>query len=244
MFDSSLDPSVQQQSILAVDDNLYTLRIVQHALESADFKVLTAASGEEALRLIKRSGLPHLALVDIHMPPGMSGFEFCRSVHQFSDLPVIMLTAVNEEGTVIEGLEKHAEDYIIKPFNPGELVARVRRVLRRMGDFAYTLEPETVVDDRLQVNFPQRQAIVDGENVSLTPTETKLLYILMRNAGRTVTTDFILRRLWPLEAAYEDRLHVHMHRLRRKIEDKSRPRYIVSERGMGYVFQPEKSSAV
>ncbi len=235
-----------QQRILAVDDDPFNLRIVRHALEQADFQVMTAASGEEALTVIKRQGLPHLAVVDIHMPPGMSGFEFCRTIHQFSDLPVIMLTAVGEESTVVEGLEKHAEDYIIKPFVPGELVARVNRVLRRIGDFAYTLEPTTRVDDRLCVDFPGRQAIVEGEEVSLTPTETKLLYILMRNAGRTVTTDFILRRLWPLEPAFEDRLHVHMHRLRRKIEDKedkTRPRYINSERGLGYTFQalPEKA---
>ncbi len=234
-----------QQTILAVDDDPFNLRIVKHAMEQADFKVMTATSGEEALTLIKRQGLPHLAVVDIHMPPGMSGFEFCRSIHQFSDLPVIMLTAVGEESTVVEGLEKHAEDYIIKPFVPGELIARVNRVLRRIGDFAYTLEPITRVDERLSVDFPSRQAIVEEKQVSLTPTETKLLYILMRNAGRTVTTDFILRRLWPLEPAYEDRLHVHMHRLRRKIEDKvnkERPRYIVSERGLGYTFQatPQK----
>ena len=229
----------QQQTILAVDDNLYTVRVVQHALEQADFKVITANSGEEGLNLISQFGLPHLAIVDLHMPPGMSGFEFCRSVHQFSDLPIIMLTAVNDEETIIQGLEEHAEDYLVKPFNPGELVARVRRVLRRIGDFAYTLEPITKVDERLAVDFPKRQAIVDGKTVSLTPTETKLLYILMRNAGKTVTTSFILRRLWPLEPAYEDRLHVHMHRLRRKIGDKkSGERYIVSERGLGYIFKP------
>ncbi|MCB9419566.1 MAG: response regulator transcription factor [Ardenticatenaceae bacterium] len=228
---------IPQQVVLAVDDNLYTLRIVQHALEQADFKVLTAVSGEDALAIMNREGLPHLAVVDIHMPPGMSGFEFCRTVHQFSDLPVVMLTAVNEENTIIEGLDEHAEDYIIKPFSPAELVARVKRVLRRMGDFAYTMEPLTRVDNHLTINFPERKAFVDEKPISLTPTETKLLYILMRNAGKTVSTEFIIRRIWPLEPAYEDRLHVHMHRLRRKIERKSRPRYIVSERGAGYIFQ-------
>ncbi len=231
------DSDSQQQIILAVDDNLYTLRIVQHTLEQAGFQALTAVSGEEALVMMSERGLPHLAVVDIHMPPGMSGFEFCRTVHQFSDLPVIMLTAVNEETTIIEGLEEHAEDYIIKPFSPAELVARVKRVLRRMGDFAYTLQPLTRVDNHLTINFPDRKAIVDQKTVSLTPTETKLLYILLRNAGHIVTTEFIIRRIWPLELAFEDRLHVHMHRLRRKIEDKSRPRYIVSERGAGYIFQ-------
>lgn len=232
--------------ILVVDDNAYTLRIVQHTLEQADFKVLTATSGEEALEIISVKGLPHLAIVDLHMPPGMSGFEFCRTVHQYSDLPVVMLTAVNEEQTVLEGLEKHAEDYIVKPFSPGELVARVRRILQRMGGFAYTLTALTRVDERLEIDFPQRQALVEGEPVSLTPTETKLLYILMRQAGSIVTTDYILRRLWPTEPAYEDRLHVHLHRLRRKIEDhkdKSRPRYIVSERGTGYIFLSQSEPA-
>ncbi|WP_420628613.1 response regulator transcription factor [Candidatus Leptofilum sp.] len=234
------DSDINNYRILAVDDDPFNLRIVGHALEQSGYRVMTAGSGEEALSVITQYGLPHLAIVDIHMPPGMSGFEFCRSIHQFSDLPVIMLTAVNEESTVVEGLEEHAEDYIIKPFNPGELTARVRRVLQRMGDFAYELQSLTRVDERLVIDFPSRQALVNDKPVSLTPTETKLLYILMRSAGHTVNTDFILRRLWPLEPAYEDRLHVHMHRLRRKIEDKqdkSRPRYISSERGVGYTFR-------
>lgn len=230
----------KEQTVLVVDDNAYTLRIVDHTLKMAGFKVFTVASGEEALEMIGKQGLPDLAIVDLHMPPGMSGFEFCRTIHQYSDLPVIMLTAVNEENTVLEGLEKHAEDYIVKPFNPGELVARVKRILQRMGHFAFQLSPLTRVDDRLEIDFPNRQALVHGEPVALTPTETKLLYILMRQAGAIVTTDFILRRLWPAETAFEDRLHVHLHRLRRKIEDadhEAHPPYIVSERGTGYIFQ-------
>lgn len=230
----------KSQKILVVDDNAYTLRIVRHTLQQAGYNVFTVASGEEALRNIAEQGLPHLAIVDLHLPPGMSGFEFCRTVHQYSDLPVIMLTAVDDENTVLEGLEKHAEDYIVKPFSPGELVARVRRLLRRMGTVEYPLASLTYVDERLQIDFPQRRAVVEGQPISLTPTETKLLYILMRNAGQTVTTEYILRRLWPSEAAFEDRLHVHLHRLRRKIEaenDEVRERYIVSERGTGYIFQ-------
>jgi len=225
--------------ILVVDDNAYTLRIVRHTLTQAGYKVTTMSSGEDAVESIAKQGLPHLAIVDLHMPGGMSGFEFCRSVHQYSDLPIIMLTAVDDENTVLEGLEKHAEDYIVKPFSSGELVARVRRLMQRMGEFAYPLAAPIIVDDRLQIDFPKRQAIVLGEPVSLTPTETKLLYLLMRSAGETVTTEYILRRLWPGETAFEDRLHVHLHRLRRKIEDKddqARERYITSERGTGYIF--------
>jgi DNA-binding response OmpR family regulator len=223
--------------ILVVDDNTYTLRIVQHTLEQAGYEVSTAVSGTEGLRAITRYGLPHLAIVDIHMPE-MSGFEFCRTIHEFSDVPVIMLTAVNSEESIIEGLEKHAEDYIVKPFNPPELIARVRRVLARMEDYSYTLDSTTRIDDRLLINFPMREALVDGEPVSLTPTEARLLYILVRNGGRIVTTDFLLRRIWPLQNVHEDRLHVHIHRLRRKIEkDYNSPGYIIAERGVGYRFQ-------
>lgn len=227
---------IESQRILAVDDNTFTLRIVQHTLEQAGYQVVTATSGQDALKLMNRHGIPHLAIVDLHMPL-MSGFEFCHEVHEFSDMPIIMLTAVNTEETIIEGLEKHAEDYIVKPFNPNELVARVKRVLDRMGDYNYTLESVTIVDDRLQINFPGREAQVDGESVSLTPTETKLLYILVRNAGRIVTTEFLLNRIWPMQNAHEDRLHVHVHRLRRKIEaNHNEPTYVIAERGTGYRF--------
>ncbi|MCA9959431.1 MAG: response regulator transcription factor [Anaerolineales bacterium] len=226
---------------MAVDDNTYTLRIVQHTLEHAGFQVLTAVSGKEALNLINRHGMPHLAIVDWHMP-GMSGIEFCHAVREFSDMPVVMLTAVATEEDIVRTIETYAEDYIVKPFSPAELVARIKRVLRRMGDYSYTLDSTTRIDDRLLINFPKREALVAGEAVSLTPTETKLLYILVRNMGRIVTTDFILNRLWPMENAQEDRLHVHIHRLRRKIEvNPEEPAYIIAERGTGYIFriQPE-----
>jgi len=231
-----IDSPMESQRILAVDDNAFTLRIVQHTLEQAGFQVVTATSGDDALKLIKRHGMPHLAIVDLHMPV-MSGFEFCHQVHQYSDLPIIMLTAVNTEETIIEGLEQHADDYIVKPFNPTELVARVRRVLGRMGNFNYTLEATTRVDERLMINFPSREVIVNSETTSLTPTETKLLYILVRNAGRIVTTEFLLNRIWPMQDAHEDRLHVHVHRLRRKVEvNHNEPTYIIAERGTGYRF--------
>lgn len=232
-----LETTPETQRVLVVDDNTYTLRIVQHTLEQAGFEVSTAVSGPDGLKHINRYGLPHLAIVDLHMPE-MSGFEFCRAIHDFSDVPVIMLTAANTEETIVEGLEEHAEDYIVKPFNPPELIARVRRVLARMEDYTYTLESTTRIDDRLTVNFPLREATVDGQAVSLTPTETKLLYILVRNAGRIVTTDFLLNRIWPLQEAKEDRLHVHVHRLRGKIQqDPNNPLYILAERGVGYTFQ-------
>ncbi len=222
--------------ILAVDDNMQTLQIVRHTLERAGFDVITAVSGQDALNMISRHGLPHLALVDLQMP-GMDGFELSQALQEFSDIPIIILTASNEEETIVKGIEEYAEDYMIKPFRPSELVARINRVLRRIGDFAYTLAPTIDVDDYLSINFPSREATTAGQTVSLTPIETKIIYILMRNAGQTVTTDFLLRRIWPLESAYEDRLHVHVHRLRKKVEQNpSKPQYIVSKRGLGYTF--------
>jgi DNA-binding response OmpR family regulator len=234
-----MTPAIDADSyrILVLDDNFSMQRLVSAALHKSGFHVSTASSAEEGLDFLKRFGLPHLALVDIHLPFGMSGLEFCETVLSFCDLPIIMLTAVEEDDTIIQAIDKFAEDYITKPFNPGEMVARVRRVLRRIGDYAYTLDAETVVDEHLTINFPSQRAYLQGREVALTPTETKLLYILMRNAGQTVTTDFILRRLWPMEAAFEDRLRVYIHRLRRKIEQKpEQPRYILSQRGIGYSF--------
>lgn len=223
--------------ILVLDDNYSMQRLVSAALQKSGFQVSAVSSAEEALESIRRFGLPHLALVDIHMPYGMNGLEFCEALLSYSDLPIIMLTAVDEDETIIQSIDQFAEDYITKPFNPGEMVARVRRVLRRMGDFAYTLNTDTVVDEHLTVSFPFQRAYVNGGEVTLTPTETKLLYILMRHAGQIVTTDFILRRLWPMETAYEDRLRVYVHRLRRKIEQRpEQPKYIISQRGVGYLF--------
>lgn len=228
--------------ILVLDDNYSMQRLVSTALQKAGFQVSTVSSAEEGLENIQRFGLPHLALVDIHMPYGMNGLEFCEAILAYSDIPIIMLTAVNEDETIIRAIDQFAEDYITKPFNPGEMVARVRRVLRRIGDFVYTLDPETVVDEQLTINFPSQRAVIDGVEVTLTPTETKLLYILMRHAGQTVTTDFILRRLWPMENAYEDRLRVYVHRLRRKIEQQpNQPKYILSQRGVGYSFSRGQS---
>lgn len=234
---------VEFQRILVVDDSRVILTIVRHILEEAGFEVSTAVSGEDALNLIKKKGLPHLAIVDINMDPGMDGFEFCEKVHRFSDLPIVMLSSEEDESVVVEGLNRHAEDYMVKPasgpLRGEELVSRVRRVLRRVGDSDYVLEPVTAIDERLQVDFANRRAFVDGEEIKLTPTEAKLLYILVHHAGRTLRTDYLLGRMWPLEEAYEERLHTHIYRLRRKLEKNPKePHYVVSDWGQGYTFPP------
>lgn len=226
-------------AVLVVDDSMEALQIVQHTLEEADFVPVTASSGEEALACIAEKGLPHLAVVDLKMPPGMNGFKFCDELYQLSDVPVIMLTGVDESETVVEALQQYAEDYVLKPFNPDELVARVRRVLARVGKFPYRMAAPIVVDDCLRVDFPARKVIIEDQKTSITPTEARLLYILMRTPEKTVTSDFLLRRMWPMEHAYEDRLHVYIHRLRSKLETGQwEHQYVVSERGVGYRFQP------
>jgi DNA-binding response OmpR family regulator len=229
--------------ILAVEDDPDLLRLIARELTAAGFEVWPAASAERALELIGERGLPHLGLIDILLP-GLDGLELCRRLQEWSDLPVVLLTSIDEEETVVAAIQRFAEDYIVKPFKPREMVARVERVLRRIGDFAYCLQPVVPVDERLAFDLAHQRAIVLGRPVPLTATETKLLYVLLRNAGRVVETAFLLRRLWPSDEVFEDTLRVHIHRLRGKIEPTpSRPRYIVTERGTGYRFPlPAKTS--
>lgn len=228
--------TASMRTILAVDDSRMIVHSVSVALEGADYEVWTAQSGEDALDVIQKRGLPHLMLVDLRMP-GMDGLTLCKKIHQFSDIPIIILTAIDQEETIVSSLNSYAEDYITKPFRSAELVARVGRVLRRMGDFTYTMSPIVNVDTRLRIDLPNRTMFVDGKKFSLTPIEAKFLYILMKNAGHTVKTGFLLRRIWPLEEAYEDRLHAHVYRLRKKIEMNPKdPYYVVSDWGSGYSF--------
>ena len=226
--------------ILVVDDEPDIVSVVRMTLEAEGFEVSTGYSAQDAFDLINRKGLPHLAVLDIMMP-GTDGITLARKLQKFSDLPVIMLTAIDEEATVVKTIEEVAEDYVTKPFKPKELAARVKRVIRRMGDFAFRLETLTVIDDRLAVDFAGKKALIDEEPVSLTPTETKILHILIRSARRTVTTEYLLARLWPLDEVFEDTLRVHVHRLRQKIEpNASKPQYLITQRGVGYSFLPTK----
>lgn len=223
--------------ILAVDDEPSTLAVIERTLTNQGLEVRSAPAAQEALDRIRKEGLPHLAVIDLLMP-GMSGIELCSALKSFSDVPIVILTAVGTKDTVIDAIERFAEDYIVKPFDPRELAARVVRVLRRIGDFSYASEPQVRIDDRLSVDFAGQKAIVDGAATKLTPTEAKLLYLLMRSAPRPVATNFLLQRLWPGEEVFEDTLRVHVHRLRQKIESEDRQhRYVVTERGAGYAFR-------
>ena len=229
----------QSYRILAVDDDAATLEILRAELAAAGYEVWLAQSGQDALQLLETRGLPHLAVIDIKMP-GMSGLELSARIQEILDLPIIMLTAVTDTKTVVDAISRLAEDYVTKPYETAELMARIDRLLRRIGNFSYVLEPRIQIDERLEVEFARQLIFVDGRRVELTPTENKLLYILMRNAGHTVLTDYLLRRLWPLEEVFEDALRTHVYRLRKKIEPETRrPRYVMTRRGLGYTF-PKK----
>jgi DNA-binding response OmpR family regulator len=217
--------------------------ILKRILEHAGFEVLTAAGGAEALRRLQE-GIPHLVVVDLMMPE-MDGFELCRRIKSHMDVPIVILSAVNSVESKVEGLELYAEDYVTKPFEKDELVARVSRVLRRFGESAGIEQPEVLVDDSLKINFVQHWALVRGQRTPLTPTESKLLFLLLRNAGRVVTNETLLAKAWDGdEEAYEEGLRVHISRLRAKIEiDPGKPQYIQTKRGVGYRFAVTPASA-
>jgi DNA-binding response OmpR family regulator len=222
--------------VLCVDDDADIRRVLRHTLELAGFTYADAASGPAALDWVARNGLPSVAVVDIRMP-GMTGLELCERLHSYSDVPVILLTAVDDEPTMVRSIETIAEDYVLKPFRPAVLVARIRRLLRRGTGVATPQGPEVRVDDRLQVRFQRQEAVVAGTVVPLTMTESKLLYVLLRGSPRSMRNAQLLSRVWPREELFEDTLRVHVHRLRQKLEpEPSRPQYLITDRGVGYRF--------
>lgn len=222
--------------ILLVDDDAALMFAVATKLRLAGYEVFSAGNGREALQFIDRHGLPHLAIVDIRMPV-MDGLAFCRHVQQYADLPIILLTAVDEEEVMVEAIRHYAEDYLTKPFSVRELEVRVGRVLRRVGDFSYAHGPMITVDATLSLDFAHQRVLRNEASIQLTDTESKILYLLFRNANRSVTRDYLVRRLWPFEEVYEDSLRVHIFNLRQKLEpDPHHPVYVVTERGIGYRF--------
>ena len=222
--------------ILAVDDEKRMVRFIQLNLEQDGFQVVTAYNGKEALEQV-RTQLPDLVLLDIMMPD-INGFEVLKKIREVSSVPVIMLTAKGEEDDRIQGLELGADDYITKPFSPRELVSRIRAVLRRTKAFKEDQIDIIKVDDRLTIDFSRREVWVEGKKVDLRPTEYRLLYHLVNNAGWVMTHEMLLSKVWGYE--YRDEsglLRLYITYLRKKIEpDPSNPRYIFTERGVGYRF--------
>ncbi len=225
--------------VLVVDDEPRIIRFVRINLEMEEFRVIEASNGLEALEQM-REKMPDLILLDVMMPE-MDGFETLRMVRDVSSVPVIMLTVRNTEEDKVRGLDLGADDYIVKPFSPRELISRVRAVLRRTRTLTSPESSILEIDDYLSVDFNTAEVIVEGERIKLRPTELRLLRHLIENAGWTVPHGTLLAKVWGYE--YKDDkdaisyLRLYINYLRKKIEpEQSEPRYILTERGMGYRF--------
>ncbi len=227
----------RDMTILIVDDEPRIRDFVRINLEIEHYSVIEASNGIEALDQL-REHLPDLVVLDVMMPE-MDGFETLKAIREVSTVPVIMLTVRQDEQDRIRGLDLGADDYIAKPFNPRELLSRIRALLRRSLLPPPARKTEIVVDPDLKIDFSRREVIVRGKKVVLRPTEYRLLYHLVNNAGHLLTHETLLSKVWGRE--YRDEAHylrLYITYLRQKIEkDPAHPQYILTERGVGYRFR-------
>ncbi len=218
-----------------MDDEPSLQKMLQHALEREGFQVQIAGDGEEALEMYS-SFEPHLIVLDI-MLPKLDGTEVCRRIRSQSDVPILMLTAKDDEIDRVVGLELGADDYVTKPFAVRELVARVRAIMRR-SSVPQGQKPDELNYDGLKINLPSRRVAVGEGDVDLTYTEFELLITLASNPGRVFSRGALLRRVWGDEFRDERTVDVHIRHLREKIErDPRNPEFIHTARGVGYVFR-------
>lgn len=218
-------------ALLLVDDDPTLLSVLSRRMAREGYEVVSASSGPQALRLLEQRW-PALLIIDLMMP-GMDGFELAARVKRIADLPIIVLSALDASEAKVRALESYAEDYVTKPFDPDELVARVQRVLQR----AASGRSGVVLDDgELEIDLVRRRVTRSGTSTPLTPTEARLLHLLLGQLDRTVTTDSLLDRVWSeSDGADPSYVWVTVRRLRRKIEaDPDRPRFLLTERGVGY----------
>ena len=230
-----MHPTVEK-TVLIIEDDPNTASLVALYLEREGFRAVTAENGETGLALAQRHR-PVLVVLDL-MLPKMDGWEVCRQLRKKSEVPVIMLTARGEEIDRVAGLTLGADDYVVKPFSPRELVARVKAVLRRTSRNG-AAEKTILTHAQVHLDLEKRRLSVRDRPVSLTPHEYTLLAALISAPGRIFTRDELLARLYPSgEAIVIDRVvDVHIGKLRQKIEsDPSRPCYILTVRGIGYRF--------
>jgi DNA-binding response OmpR family regulator len=227
---------LDRRRILVVDDEERMVRFIRLNLEHDGFQVSEAFNGKQAVQRL-RDVNPDLILLDVMMPD-LDGFEVLEMVREISNVPVIMLTAKGEEDDRVRGLEKGADDYVTKPFSPRELVSRVRAVLRRTEGATGSMHGLIEVDERLKIDFDRREVWLEGKIVKLRPTEYRLLFHLVQNAGWVVSHDQLLAKVWGYE--YRDEPHyvrLYINYLRQKLEkDAANPKYILTERGVGYRF--------
>ncbi|MEO8207612.1 MAG: response regulator transcription factor [Chloroflexota bacterium] len=224
--------------ILVVDDEPDVIESVRlgFTLQWREIDVVGAVNGEAGLDSIEHDR-PDIVLLDIGLPD-IDGFEVLRQIRAFSDVPVVMLTAHDDSMDKVKGLELGADDYVTKPFNHLELMARVKAVLRRLDMPAPASRAPSFRSAELEVDFARQEARLRGERLELTPTEYKLLYHLVRNAGHILQHGTLLAKVWGREYVDEvDYIRVYIRRLREKLGDNPEdPRYIRTERGLGYRF--------
>ena len=221
------------QRILVCDDEMQIRRALRVVLKDAGFEVTETANAQEALDAVSVRP-PDAAIIDLLLPDG-DGIEVCRNIRSWSEMPILVLSAVGEEDQKVRALEAGADDYVTKPFGPRELVARLKAALRRAGDDA---DEPTVTAGDLIIDLAAHTVGRDGEDVHLTPIEFRLLSTLARNRGRLMTHRALLTEVWG--PGWEDdtqTLRTHIANLRRKIEPAGGPRYIRTDPGIGYRFE-------
>lgn len=224
--------------ILVVDDDRNNLKMVAFLLSEEGYEVITAENGRIALDMIDTKH-PDLVILDVMMPQ-MDGLEVCRRVRQAMDIPIIILSAKGETADKVLGLELGADDYLPKPFEPSELLARVKAVLRRTEVSTFDDTQVGIAVSGLRLDpVANRVVLEDGTTIDLTPIEFRLLHCLMRNAGRTLSHDFLLSYAWGYDyEGYSNQIAVYIRRLRSKIEkDPTNPKYVATVRGLGYRFE-------
>lgn len=234
---------MNKKRILIVDDEENILELLKYNLEKNGFEVLPKDNGEEALEVMEREDFD-LVLLDL-MLPGMDGLEVLKTIRghdRIKNIPVIMLTAKNEEIDTVLGLEMGADDYIGKPFGVHELLARVKALLRRnertKTDKDASQEFDIIDIDNIKINKSTQEVTINGENVELTLKEFEVLYLLAKNKGRVFGRDYLLEKIWGYDYLGETRtVDVHIRNLRKKIEeDDKNPKHIKTVRGIGYKY--------
>ena len=225
-------------NILVADDDVNNVKLAAFLLEEAGYKVTRTHDGHKVMTLIDEHQ-PDLVLLDVEMP-GMNGFEVCQQIRRMSDVPIIFLTAHSQLSDRIKGLQIGGDDYLVKPFEPSELLARIEAVLRRSNNDALTPSSRISQGDVTLDPVEHKVLFADGRIVMLTPLEFRLLYYLMKNPGRVLSGSQILSKVWGYDFEGESNLvAVYVRRLRTKIEpDAEHPRHIITIRNLGYKFEP------
>ena len=226
---------MDQRKILIVDDEPGLRDLVRINLEHEGFAVVQAENGVQGLDAVREEH-PDLVIMDVMMPE-MDGWEACKKLREFSQVPVLMLTARVQSQDIVTGLNSGADDYLLKPFNMDELMARVRALLRRVPS---PNRPVTAAGGEISIDKQKREVLVRGESVDLTPTEYDLLLMLAENAGKVLEHETLLRGVWGQEYTKDnDYLKVYIWHLRRKLEQDPRdPKLLLTEWGIGYRLVP------